>query len=407
MHTRTMAGLEYELIAFEPEWTLNHCHPEDLKCIETIFKTHSHSSQQESVLFNGGLVGYLSYDFSRQQTHNKPSRPVSIAMADFPPAVHIGYYPTNYLIVDHQHKTITGDIAEASLPEADQPASAKPPGQFRLTSEFEANWTLEQYSNAYDRIKQYILAGDCYQVNLTQMLSSSYQGDPFAAFSKVLEKHKTPHSAYLSTGKGDVLCFSPESFLSIENGYICTKPIKGTRQRAADPDQDRKTAAKLMASTKDRAENIMIVDLLRNDLGRIAKTGSVRVRQLCELESFSNVHHLVSTIQAKLQDHISPLAALLTCSPGGSITGAPKIRAMEIIDELEDFPRNVYCGSVFFYSHHGRLESNIAIRTLACHNGQAFIWGGGGIVADSDKNEEHQESLVKIKHIMDVLTETS
>lgn len=415
LHTRTVSGQDYEVIAFEPEWTLNEIKASDITNIQKIFSEKPENTKATNTLFNGGLIGYTGYDYSRQLPQNKPQNKPGVHSALLTPDLHFAYYPTNYIVVDHYKKSVSGHVADPERLYTDYSEfndtgsggwAARTKEPFRLTSEFSPCWTKDQYLQAYQRIKDYILEGDCYQVNLTQPLSAHYRGNPYSAFKKVLKNHRTPHFAYLETGKGSVLSFSPESFLSIENGTICTKPIKGTRKRNPDQAMDLQVAEELKSSLKDRAENVMIVDLLRNDLGRIAKTGSVRVSQLCELESFSNVHHLVSTIYAELEDGVTPLDALLTCSPGGSITGAPKIRAMEIIDELEEFPRNVYCGSVFLYSHHGHLESNIAIRTMTCREGYACLWGGGGIVADSDGEEEYRESLFKIHHIINELNNT-
>jgi len=432
-HARTSSGKYYELLAFEPKWTLTDCSPQQLEMINRLFRAKQGPKKAADEFFNGGLAGYIGYDYSRRQAHHgfDRCRPVPLHSMDseladgnqsLPADLWLAYFPTNYLTVDHQLQRISGDIADSNTLNAillalktnDNPdASTGDPcisgnsnRSFQLLSEFSPKWTSTQYQQAYQRIKAYILAGDCYQVNLTQQLTATYKGDTYSLFRRIIEKHRTPHFAYLKTGQGDILSFSPESFLSIENGHICTQPIKGTRQRHPDPSIDQIVANDLLNSAKDRAENIMIVDLLRNDLGHLAKTGSVKVKQLCELKTFSNVHHLVSHICAELRDDISPLQALLACSPGGSITGAPKIRAMEIIDELEDFPRNIYCGSVFLYGHNGRLESNIAIRTIACYKGQASIWGGGGIVADSVDADEYKESLFKIKHLLDELTKT-
>ena len=224
------------------------------------------------------------------------------------------------------------------------------------------------------------------------------------AFQALARANPTPHSAFIRAGQSSVLSVSPERFLKIKGKTVTTSPIKGTRQRGDTPQEDARLAAELMQSEKDRAENLMIVDLLRNDLSRNAAKGSVVVDRLFELESYRNVHHLVSHIRCKLADGVSPMKALLDAFPGGSITGAPKIRAMEIIRELEPHYRGPYCGSVFFRGLDGSLESNIAIRTLFCDGeGKIHCCGGGGVVSDSDPESEYQETLTKVKPLMDFL----
>jgi para-aminobenzoate synthetase component 1 len=255
-----------------------------------------------------------------------------------------------------------------------------------------------------ERVKEYIVAGDCYQANLSQQFSGQYRGDPWRAYQALASAHPTPYGAFLRLGDQAIVSASPERFLQISGDAVRTSPIKGTRPRGKDAEQDHALARELMDSEKDRAENLMIVDLLRNDLGLNAATGSVRVDQLFALESYRNVHHLVSHIRATLAPGVSPLRAFFDAFPGGSITGAPKIRAMEIIQELEPHWRGPYCGSVFHRNFDGQLDSSIAIRTLVCDNtGAIHCWGGGGIVSDSEAESEYQETLTKVKPLMDCL----
>ena len=203
--------------------------------------------------------------------------------------------------------------------------------------------------------------------------------------------------------EGAILCLSPERFLRVNNHQVTTQPIKGTSPRFANPEQDHHSAQTLLASTKDRAENIMIVDLLRNDLGKCCRPGSVKVPQLCALESFANVHHLVSTVTGTLEEGQHPLDLLRHCFPGGSITGAPKRRAMEIIDRLEPHQRSLYCGSMVYCDIRGRMDSNIAIRTLLCNQHKIHCYGGGGIVSDSSMASEYQEIQIKISRLLNIL----
>ena len=409
LSTQTKDEQSYEIVAYKPQWHKQNLSEAELLQIEEEFLKNNGERNTSLDLFNGGLLGYISYDFGRQlsqnsSTHRHHSGQYPNEDNHLPSSLHIAYYPTNYWVIDHSSQTIKGHAEEAPcLEDLKQVKASK---YFELSSCFETVWSKQQYLTAFNKIKDYILSGDCYQVNLTHRHQARYNGDPFAAFCRVIKHHRTPHFAYMPSPTGQVLCFSPESFLSIDGHEVWTKPIKGSRKRSPHPEQDSKVQAELLSSAKDRAENVMIVDLLRNDLGRISKPGTVTVEKLCSLESFSNVHHLESTVKAELREDMTPLKALLACSPGGSITGAPKIRSMEIIEELESFPRSAYCGSIFSYSHCGRLESNIAIRTMVCRNGQATIWGGGGIVADSVGQDEYEESLFKIRHIIGVLEET-
>ncbi|OZG73489.1 aminodeoxychorismate synthase, component I [Hahella sp. CCB-MM4] len=412
-----------DIAAVEPEWIseipLNRTASESSSDLRNIISKVQHQdtspvhSHELSDIFNGGLIGYCSYETGRDLILTSPDkRPGS--GEQLLPKFYAGYF-TNYVVIDHQGQRLIGDLSNDILKafeahSEDEPCSHDEALSISETShpdftfsDFQGTWNHQDYAEAFQKLITYIYSGDTYQVNLTQRFHANYSGDLWKAFKQVHKQTDAPHSAYISMPSGNVLSFSPESFLSIYQGVLSTKPIKGTRPRASDPVRDEEISRELLNSPKDRAENVMIVDLLRNDLGKVAKTGSVTVDKLCELETFSNVHHLVSTISAELKPEIHPLEALFDCSPGGSITGAPKKRAMEIIEELEPFPRSVYCGSVFFLSRNGRLESNIAIRTMVCREGDAYLWGGGGIVADSVCESEYEESRVKIRHIAKAL----
>lgn len=280
-------------------------------------------------------------------------------------------------------------------------------GDFSLGSALISNFDAESYASAFDRVQAYIHAGDCYQVNLAQRFSASWRGDPLAAYLHLRRYIQSPFSAYLPHHSGAVLSFSPERFLKLHDDHVLTQPIKGTRRRSINAEEDAALARELQDSIKDRAENLMIVDLLRNDLGTLCEIGSVRVEKLFELQSFSNVHHLVSTVYGRLGRQHSPLALLRNCFPGGSITGAPKRRAMEIIDELEPDPRNIYCGSIGYVGFDRQMDTNITIRTLQCDGDIIHCWGGGGIVADSECAAEYQEGIDKISNIIRLLENKS
>jgi len=414
-----------ELIGSRPSWFFEYSsatHHSPKAFIDMVVRAARISALQNpqkhplDSIFNGGLLGYFSYEFGKEQVLGNTGKPVNAGkpivsaarsnQEPILPKAFVGYYD-QYLVIDHDSKVISGFVDSATSQLISTKHLMKIQAElenqiFRFT-DFEAQWSPEDYRQAFNKLHHYIYSGDTYQVNLTQRFQARYEGDLWTAFIQVDKQTQAPHSAFMSLPVGHILSFSPENFLSIDQGKVRTKPIKGTKARHPDPVVDKSIANELQSSVKDRAENVMIVDLLRNDLGKIAKTGSVKVEKLCALESFSNVHHLVSTVCAELKEQAHPLLALLYCSPGGSITGAPKKRAMEIIDELEHSPRDVYCGNVFFCGNNGRLESNIAIRTMVCREGVAHLCGGGGIVADSECASEFHESLVKIRHIAKAL----
>jgi para-aminobenzoate synthetase component 1 len=264
--------------------------------------------------------------------------------------------------------------------------------------------SARQYQRAVEAIQRYILAGDCYQVNLAQRFSSRFDGDPWDAYRMLRPLAAAHFAGYMEcSNKTRLLCLSPERFLKLAGQRVEARPIKGTRPRHEDALADKASADELRQSAKDRAENLMIVDLLRNDMGRNCKPGSIQVDRLFELESYPTVHHLVSTISGELRDGRNAGDLLRDCFPGGSITGAPKRRAMEIIEELEPDPRQAYCGSMLYISADGRMDSNIAIRSLLCEEDRISCWGGGGIVADSEWESEYQETWDKVGRFIKAL----
>ena len=276
---------------------------------------------------------------------------------------------------------------------------------FSLKGEFKAEQSRENYLRSLARIKDYLAAGDCYQVNLAQRFSAHFHGDPLTAWLALQEAHPAPHSCYFDAGDSQIFGVSPERFLSIRNRQVMSEPIKGSRPRGNTPEEDQAFGDELLSNPKDRAENLMIVDLLRNDLGACCEPGSIQADPLFELRRFSNVQHLVSTVTGTLRRDLSPLDALLGAFPGGSITGAPKKRAMEIIAELEPAPRGAYCGSFFWMDNRGNLDSNILIRTLQTEGDRLYCHGGGGIVFDSVPEAEYEESCFKVAKLMGALEE--
>ena len=275
---------------------------------------------------------------------------------------------------------------------------------WRITSPWQQGQTEAEYRASIAAIQHYLHAGDCYQVNLAQALRTGFRGEPLEGWERLVQAHPAPFAGYMEWDGGALLSASPERFLAIRNGQVITEPIKGTRPRGRTPEEDQRLAEELLASAKDRAENLMIVDLLRNDLGRVCRPGSIAVPELAELHRYSNVQHLVSRVTGELREGVRPLDALLACFPGGSITGAPKKRAMEIIAELEPVPRGFYCGSMFWQTADGDFDSNILIRTLqAGADGSLSCHGGGGIVVDSDPQAEYEETLFKVRALMEAV----
>ncbi len=274
---------------------------------------------------------------------------------------------------------------------------------FSLTSSWQANMTKAQYQVKFAQIQNYLQSGDCYQINLAQRFSATFEGDPWQAYCLLSNANQAPFSSYINHSLGQVLSISPERFIQVKDRQVETKPIKGTLPRGKTPIEDAQNAKTLQASPKDRAENVMIVDLLRNDLGKVAAPGSVHVPALFAIESFPAVHHLVSTVTATLADGVTPLMQLKAAFPGGSITGAPKIRAMEIIEELEPHRRNIYCGSIGYISACGTMDTSITIRTLVSQENTLYCYAGGGIVADSNPDSEYQETYDKVNKILPVL----
>ncbi|MGA7749810.1 MAG: aminodeoxychorismate synthase component I, partial [Gallionella sp.] len=278
-----------------------------------------------------------------------------------------------------------------------------PADTFRVQGKITSNFTPDSYAAAFARVQDYLRAGDCYQINLAQRFSAAATGDALGAYLALRRLSPAPYSAFLNLPQARILCASPERFLRVQNGSVETRPIKGTRPRSSDMPQDRKLAEDLLSDPKDRAENLMIVDLLRNDLGKNCVPGSVRVPKLFELESFANVHHLLSTVEGRMAEGRDALDVLRDCFPGGSVTGAPKLRAMQIIEQLEPHRRDIYCGAIGYVGFDGNMDSNIVIRTLVYSGGEVRCWAGGGIVADSDVEAEYQETMDKASAMLKLL----
>ncbi|WP_454917547.1 aminodeoxychorismate synthase component I [Xanthobacter sediminis] len=371
--------------------------------------------------FRGGAVGFLGYDLGRHLERLPAPRPGHPPV----PEMAMGLYDT---IIAFDHAAGRAMLLSSGLPESD------PAGRMRR-AEARAAMVLDRLARAPDhapapdwsvtgcfapdqpratveasvaRVIEYIRAGDIFQANLTQQMRAPLPEGltDLQLYGRLRALSPAPFAAFLRCGPDlSVLSASPERFLSLDaEGRVETRPIKGTRRRAADPAADAALALELLASVKDRAENLMIVDLMRNDLSRVSQVGSVKVPALCALETFASVHHLVSVVESRLKDGLGPVDLLTACFPGGSITGAPKIRAMEIIHELEPFPRGVYCGSVGWIGFDGAMDSSIVIRTITRAGDTLLAHAGGGIVADSDPADEYEESLVKLAPLLRALS---
>lgn len=348
--------------------------------------------------FKIGAIGYFSYDLAR---HYFPLKTQSIDDITLPLAV-IGIYDWSLIIDHHEKKTWVITLADKQSQYVNaQLSTPLTDASFEILDDFKSNMTFYDYAAAFRQIQHHIQQGDCYQVNLCQRFSTTYRGSPWKAYQYLRQTNPTPFSAYFNLNNNQaILSFSPERFLRVKNHDVETKPIKGTAPRFENLMDDERSAKKLLHSEKDNAENLMIVDLLRNDLGKCCKPGTIRVPKLATLESFPNVHHLVSTVIGQLRNNQDALDVLRHCFPGGSITGAPKLRAMQIIEALEFHRRSIYCGSIGYIDIDGNLDCNIAIRTLICDQDQIHCYAGGGIVADSSLKNEYEESKIKVERLM-------
>ncbi|MBV1914811.1 MAG: aminodeoxychorismate synthase component I [Pseudomonadales bacterium] len=415
-------GGRYDIVSAEPAFTINHTYisptqtnatgttkqPSPFEKIRRkLAQSRSLGDPPQGLPFMGGFIGYLGYESGMELEGVQLTADRKVNLPD----IKLGWYEWA-VVNDHLEKrcflvALPGfDKKKLSsikniLVNSDATKPANIP--FKLKTPFISNTTFSQYSATFEKVIDYIHAGDCYQVNLSQQFSSSYSGDTWDAYQRLREATPSPYSAYMEFDQGALLSLSPEQFISLNRKQVATHPIKGTRPRGDSKKDDLILAQALETSAKDRAENLMIVDLLRNDLGKSCVPGSIEVAELFKLRSFSNVHHLVSSITGTLRDDTNSIDLLTGCFPGGSITGAPKRRAMEIIAELEPHNRSLYCGSIGYIGANGDINMNIAIRTLVCDNNKIYCWGGGGIVADSEVEMEYQECFDKIDRLINCL----
>jgi para-aminobenzoate synthetase component 1 len=369
----------------------------------------------DAMPFRGGAAGFIGYELGAALEGIPPpgSEP------DDPPSLFMGLYD---LMIGFDRVRRICRIHATGLPETEprarraravariawateRLASVRPPAPALPPLRWRPDWTQSSYEDRVRRVLQYIGAGDIFQANLTQRHQAPRPSglQPWAVHAALRRRNPAPFGAWMHCGDHDLCCSSPERFLRVSaGGAIETRPIKGTSARNADPIEDAAASAALAVSTKDRAENVMIVDVLRNDLGRVAEIGSVAVPELCALKSYATVHHLVSTVTAQLRAGLGPIDLLRAALPGGSITGAPKIRAMQIIAELEAARRGPYCGCVAWIGFDGSMDSNIVIRSLVLTPRRVIAQSGGGIVADSQPHAEYEEMMLKSAPMRDL-----
>uniref|UniRef100_A0A832MLZ1 aminodeoxychorismate synthase n=1 Tax=Eiseniibacteriota bacterium TaxID=2212470 RepID=A0A832MLZ1_UNCEI len=373
--------------------------------------------------FAGGAVGYWAYDYGRRLERLPARARDDLGLPDF-------WFACYDVVVAYDHATREAWAISSGLPvegaaraahaerrldeiawrlEALAPAVARwddAPGAGGVAR---STFGADAYRRAVEAVREHIRRGDIFQANLSQRwtlpLAAARPCDRALSLFEAIARHTpAPYAAFLCAGDHAVASASPERFLAVRGRRVETRPIKGTRPRGADAAEDRRLAAELLASAKDRAENVMIVDVLRNDLGRVCETGSVRTPELCALESFPQVHHLVSTVEGTLREGLDPFDLLHACFPGGSITGAPKIRAMEILDALEPVRRHVYTGAVGYVDWRGHADWNIAIRTALVTRDAVHVAAGGGVTADSDPDAEYEETLHKAEGLRAALS---
>ncbi|MFC1903411.1 aminodeoxychorismate synthase component I [Chloroflexota bacterium] len=373
--------------------------------------------------FVGGAVGYFSYDLC-----HFIERLSSTAVDDLKlPECYLAFYDV-IIAFDHLEKRVY--LVSTGFPELEEskrkqrareklkemkskitntPAIVEELRLMPVESDLvlRSNFSHQEYLKAVEAAREYICAGDIFQVNLSQRFETNFNIPPYELYQRLRRINPAPFASYLNFEGISVVSASPERFLKVRGDWVETRPIKGTRPRGKSVIGDRALADELLSSVKDRAENIMIVDLERNDIGRVCRYGTVRVTELAILETFPTVFHLTSTVVGRLREGKNRVDLLKATFPGGSITGAPKVRAMEIIDELEPTRRSVYTGSIGYLSFSGEMDINVVIRTILVKDGKAYFQVGGGIVYDSEPESEYKETLDKARALIQALNLSS
>jgi para-aminobenzoate synthetase component 1 len=408
-----------------------------LAVLRALVEPHSTPAVAGLPPFQGGVAGYVAYDWGLTLERLPAPRYDDLALPDTVMAVYDWVLAWDHasgrawLISTGMPETTTSagtsraamraaavkdrirhapSRSAASLPPAPLPPAPFAPS-YRVPSswwpdsfELRSSFTRDAYLAAVERVRDYIFAGDIFQANLSQRFEAPFHQPAWDFYRCLRERNAAPFAAYLDFPEAQIVSASPERFLRVDAaGHVETRPIKGTRPRGVGPEHDAALGQALAESAKDRAENLMIVDLMRNDLSRVCVPGTVRVSELFSLEHYATVHHLVSTVVGELGPGADAIDLLRASFPGGSITGAPKLRAMEVIAELEPSRRGVYCGSIGYWSLSGELDTSIAIRTALVQGDRIYFSAGGGIVADSDPEEEYGETLDKARAMIDAL----
>ncbi|MBI4180997.1 MAG: aminodeoxychorismate synthase component I [Chloroflexi bacterium] len=399
----------------------SHLSGNPFEILNQLLATYHLDCSASPVPFLGGAVGYFSYDLC-----HFIERLPSTAIDDLKlPECYFGFYDRVlafdnlegkvYLIstgfpeleeterikrANQRLSELKDKLANVSTSFREAPLT---PLSFPATLPLKGGFTHQEYAAAVERARQYIIAGDIFEVNLSQRFEAELSITPYELYRRLRQINPAPFAAYLNFDEVSVVSASPERFLSLRGDWVETRPIKGTRPRGKTPEEDATLANELLSSVKDRAENIMIVDLERNDLGRVCRFGTVKVTELAILEVFPTVFHLTSTVVGRLREGKNGIDLLKATFPGGSITGAPKVRTMELIDELEPTKRSLYTGSIGYLGFTGDLDLNIAIRTFLVKEGKAYFQAGGAVVYDSDPEAEYQETLDKARALIDAL----
>jgi para-aminobenzoate synthetase component 1 len=411
----------FSFIGYDPFLVFRSKNRNPFDELRALLREYSIDPAVSNLPFTCGAVGYLSYDLCGY-LEDLPSR----AFDDLSlPDCFMPFYDRS-IVIDHLKDKVY--IASSGFPEKDRARrlaragarldeareriyKASMPtfdlGRARQTAktpkELVSNFSREEYERAVLKAKEYIAGGDIYQVNLSQRFSCGLDADPYDLFARLKSINPAPFAAFLDFGDFQVVSSSPERFISKRGRHIHTRPIKGTRPRGFTPEEDDRLCMELVTSPKDRAEHVMIVDLERNDLGRVCEYGTIIPTEFIMLEPYSTVFHLTSTVSGTLEAGRDAIDCLKECFPGGSITGAPKIRSMEIIDELEPTKRSIYTGSIGYIGFDGNMDTSIVIRTFIIKGGKAYFQVGGGIVADSDPEMEYEETLHKARALIDAL----
>ncbi len=372
--------------------------------LETVRKLMPSARHLPSLPFTCGAIGYVCYDHGLDWLNITKSNPSLVDL----PSLEFGIYHWSVVVCHEQRQAFLFYLTDCATDFIDSVMSAwekatGDAGDFSLTVPFSPLMTRNDYAKAFYTIKENLACGNCYQVNLTHTFKASYRGDVLSAYLNLRQINPMPYGAYMSVTGGEILSFSPELFFKASDRQVMTQPIKGTAKVLDDKHKDKQQQQALSECLKNRAENLMIVDLLRNDMSRVSKPHTVDVSAFSELNTFRGVHHLVSTISSTLDDGEDHFSLFKVLFPGGSITGAPKRAAMQLIDELEINRRHVYCGAIGYFSANQQSQFNIAIRTLMTKDNDLYCAAGGGIVMDSLEEAEYQESLDKIAVITNAL----